>query len=129
MRSFSPAVTSLLGLADVATFSMVSFGVSHFTSLPYDVELMGQSGTIYRTLGIDGGLVSIEPPRLSSDVDRAPYRIVIADPDSRALPLTISGYVPLPIGAVAEALPSDLASNVCDSGTTRLVSIVISFTL
>jgi hypothetical protein len=81
MRSFSPAVTSLLGLADVATFSMVSFGVSHFTSLPYDAELVGQPGTIYRTLGLDGGLVSIEPPRLSSDVDRAPYRIVIADPD------------------------------------------------
>ncbi len=81
MRSFSPAVTSLLGLADVATFSLVSFGVSHFASLPYDVELMGQPDTIYRTLGIDGGLVSIEPPRLSSDVDRAPYKIVIADPD------------------------------------------------
>lgn len=81
MRQFSQAVTTLLGLDDIATFSTISFGTSHFTSLPYDVVLGGQPDITYRTLGIDGGLVSIEPPRLSSDVDRAPYRIVLADPN------------------------------------------------
>lgn len=81
MRQFSQAVTELLGLDDVATFSMVSFGASHFTSLPYDTELAGLPGIVFKTIGVNGGLVSIDAPRLSSDVDKASYKIVIADPE------------------------------------------------
>ena len=80
MRQFSPAVSTLLGLADVSHFQLVSIGDAHFTSLPYDVQLIGQSGITYRSVGLEVGLSSVEPPRLSSDVDSTPYKITLADP-------------------------------------------------
>ena len=78
MRVFSGNVNALISGDDVATFYLVDFGGAGFTSLPEPVTLDGD--ITYAGSDAECALLTVEPPRLSADVDKAPYKVVFADP-------------------------------------------------
>jgi hypothetical protein len=85
MRSYSNNVATILALQDISYFYLVELG-------PY-LNLSWVSTTKrYITLGVDktiGGnlysgnskIISVDPPRMSSSVDRESYKITLVDPD------------------------------------------------
>ena len=78
MRTFSGNVSALLAQDEVSTYYLVDFGGSGFTSLPEVVTLDGD--ITYAGSDAECALMVVEPPRLSADVDKAPYKVVFADP-------------------------------------------------
>ena len=75
MRLLSSALQTLLSRYRVETFFLVSIANQfRFTTLPYDITM--SDGLVYLS---DGGLKDVEPPRISSSVDREAYKISIAD--------------------------------------------------
>lgn len=75
MISFSSRMSELLSRPSIETFYMVQIGVTtRMVSLASSVEL--SDGRVY----LSGDLVSLDPPRLASSVDRSVYRITLADP-------------------------------------------------
>jgi hypothetical protein len=87
MRYISTAVKTLLELNAIIPFYLVSVGTTlKHTSLTQDLSV---NGVTY--LG-DNKLVAIQPPRLSSVVDREAYSIIYADPDFELRPLFEAGF-------------------------------------
>lgn len=79
MRKFSPNVLAVINTDDLSIFTLVEILLNvpiRHTTLPYDVTIDGIG-----TFDSDNGLVSIEPPRVTSVVDRAPYKVTYTDPD------------------------------------------------
>jgi len=76
MRTLSSAVNTMLSLYNTETFFLVELeGLSRYhTTLPYDIT-MGNNIT-YTS---DGGLIGVDPPRLSSVIDREAYKIRFSD--------------------------------------------------
>jgi hypothetical protein len=74
MILLSPAVRTLLSQKRIETFFLVTIDTYRFTSLPYDITM--SDGLSYLS---DGGLMNVEPPRLSSSIDRESYKISLAD--------------------------------------------------
>ena len=91
MRKFSDNVKQILSSNEV--------------SLGYLVEIMGQQGALRDTTltvpvtfngkayDTNGGLLSVEPPRLSGVVDREPYKIVYIDAEFQKLGIFESGII------------------------------------
>lgn len=76
MRNLGAVVSALMARSSIKYFFLVSIrGTDHSSSLPYNIT-MG-NGTTYLA---DNGLIGVEPPRLSTTVDREAYKIAFADP-------------------------------------------------
>lgn len=78
MRKISTVVAQLIQEDNVMPFFLVKLpdmGL-YLTTMQYDVVM--SDGNTYLS---DGGLLSVDPPRLSSVVDRESYKISLADPD------------------------------------------------
>ncbi len=90
MRKISTVVSSLMEGVNVMPFFLVKIPDLnlYLTTLQYDVAM--SDGNTYLS---DGGLVSIDPPRLSNVVDRESYKISIADPDFEFKPYLNNGIV------------------------------------
>jgi hypothetical protein len=86
MRTHSAAINEILGLENLVYFYIVEIGpyvdldsnpnqYKRYSSLHGDVTIDSKTYT--------GGskLITVDPPRLSSSVDREAYKISIADPD------------------------------------------------
>lgn len=81
MQAFSPIVKTLLADDNVAIYFLVKYDSTLFTSLPYAVSIEGMPGlNLYAPEVAGAGLLSIEPPRMSSSVDKTSYKITISDP-------------------------------------------------
>jgi hypothetical protein len=77
MRNLGAVVSNLMTLGGIEYFFLVSLrGADHSTSLPYSITM--SNGITYLH---DNGLTSVEPPRLSTTVDRESYKIAFADPN------------------------------------------------
>lgn len=76
MRKLSSAVNTMLSLYNTKSFFLVELsGLSRYhTTLPFNITM--SNGITYTS---DGGLVGVDPPRLSSVVDREAYKISFAD--------------------------------------------------
>lgn len=76
MRKLGNAITSILQQGNVEYFFLVSIdGLDHSTSLPHNISM--SNSTTYLS---DNGLMAVEPPRLSTVVDREAYKVVFSDP-------------------------------------------------
>lgn len=76
MRNLGAVVSNLMSLSRIKYFFLVSIrGSDHSTSLPFNVTM--SNGITYLT---DNGLIGVEPPRLSTTVDREAYKVAFADP-------------------------------------------------
>lgn len=95
MRTFSSNINQILLQDSITPFVMVSITATMLTrrdtSLPFDVTF---DGTTYTS---DNGLVSVEPPRLSTVVDRAVYKITYADEDFSMKAAFTNGIVGAPV--------------------------------
>jgi hypothetical protein len=79
MRAFSSNVKNLIDRDDLSIFTLVRIETEpylQYTTLPYDVTVSGMG-----TFDSDNGLVSVEPPRVTSVVDRSSYKLTLTDPD------------------------------------------------
>jgi hypothetical protein len=77
MIVINPVISQILSSKNVKYFYLVTLeGLGAFTSLPYNVTM---SDNI--TYTSDGGLLYIDPPSLSSVVDRSMYKVSFVDPD------------------------------------------------
>ena len=92
MRAISNSIQQLLVLDNVSTFFLVTFvtyaGTVYHTNLPYDITITGLS-----TFLADNTLLSVDPPRQSSSVDRETYRISYADPNFIFRPYFENGMI------------------------------------
>jgi hypothetical protein len=76
MITFSSTIGSILNSKNIKYFYLVNIqDLGNYTSLPFDIQM---DDTI--TYNSDGGLYSVEPPSLSSIVDRATYKLLLLDP-------------------------------------------------
>jgi hypothetical protein len=76
MIILSPTVTAIINSNLMTFFYLVTLkNDMRFTSAPFDITM--QDGHTYFA---DSGLIGVEPPRASSVVDRATYKIAFADP-------------------------------------------------
>ena len=75
MIALSPRLISMLSQPAIEPFYLVQIGAgTRLTS--YLSELVLSDERVF----LPGDLVSLDPPRLSSSVDREAYKITIADP-------------------------------------------------
>ena len=87
MIKLSPIVKQLIESEFLSYFYLVTIdGNKHYCSAPFDVTM--SNGITYLS---DGGLVSVEPPRMSAVVDRATYKITFADADFALKPYFEAG--------------------------------------
>jgi hypothetical protein len=76
MITLSPRIIALLSHPVIEPFYLVQIdGNTRLTTYPAEIAL--SDGKVY----IPGHLVSLDPPKLSSSVDREAYKITIADPN------------------------------------------------
>lgn len=78
MKKLSSHLYNMLSHRDPRHFYLVRLGLSEvaaFTTLPFSVTLDGE------LFVSDGGLLEVEPPRHSTQSDKATYRIAISDHD------------------------------------------------
>lgn len=76
MILLSPTVTQIINSQLMTFFYLVTLkNDMFFTSAPFDITM--QDGITYFA---DSGLIGVEPPKASSVVDRATYKIAFADP-------------------------------------------------
>lgn len=76
MITLSPRIIELLAQPVIEPFYMVQIdGATRITTYMAQIEL--SDGSVYTP----GDLVALDPPRLSSSVDRESYKISIADPN------------------------------------------------
>lgn len=94
MRTFSGPVKALLSNSEVAVFFLVSYGSANFTSMPYDVTIDGLT-YVYENAGTF--LMNVEPPVMTSTLDKASYKLVFSDPNFSFRTGTLSGTVGLPV--------------------------------
>lgn len=76
MRKISTVIEKLINESNVMPFFLVSISDMnlYLTTLQYDVTM--SDGHTYLS---DGGLIGVDPPRLSNVVDRESYKISISD--------------------------------------------------
>lgn len=95
MRVYSPNVQQLLARKDIGIYFCVeiqhSAGYLRHTTLPRDVSIGGI------TYIADNNLMSVEPPKLSTVVDREAYKITYTDPNFVLRSLFESGLTGAPI--------------------------------
>lgn len=73
MISFSPNVMNALSEPTVDTFYLVRIGNLYKTTFYTDVPVSGQN------YSADGTIVQVEPPQVSSTVDRQPFKLTFTD--------------------------------------------------
>ncbi len=108
MISFSGNIVSLLNNASIETFNLVKLGTYNSTDFYTNITL---SDSV--TYLADGKLMSVQPPRLSSVLDRAEYVISFADPllNLSNLPETLVGkLLEVRLGFVDPATDTPLLS-------------------
>ena len=77
MIVLSDTVKDIIESGYMSFFYLVNINHERFyTTAPYNI-VMDNGNTFYS----DGGLIGVEPPRISSVVDRASYKIQVADVD------------------------------------------------
>lgn len=77
MRELGTVVSALMAMSGVKYFFLVSIrGTDHSTSLSHDITMSNNV-----TYLADNGLIGVEPPRLSTTVDREAYKISFSDPN------------------------------------------------
>jgi hypothetical protein len=76
MITFSATITAAMQLPSVEAFYLVDFNGYRSTTHFVDVTL--SDGSVYLA---DNRLIQIDPPRMSTTVDREIYKIALADPD------------------------------------------------
>ena len=91
MISFSSNVQSALTGPSSAAFYLMKFGDVYKTSYFRDLTIGGIS---YIS---DGSIVHIEPPQLTSTVDRQPFKITIADTMFEYGPVSEQGLLGTPV--------------------------------
>jgi len=75
MIALSNTVSQIVASRTIKYFFLVSLkGTDHYTTAPFDLTF--DNGVTYIS---DGGLTDVEPPRISSTVDRATYKVSFAD--------------------------------------------------
>jgi hypothetical protein len=92
MRQFSASVRTIIDSGVISYFYLVSIGValkhtSYHTDITFD-------GDVYLA---DNKLVNIQPPKMSSVVDREPYKIMYVDHDFSFRPSFEAGMVGQPV--------------------------------
>lgn len=114
MRQLSPAVVTLLSQKRVEMFFLVSIANDYrFTTLPYDITM--SDGLLYLS---DGGLLNVEPPRLTTSIDREAYRVSLADTAFNFRPILEAGIVGKPLVVRVGVLNSSGASLLDYGGTS-----------
>jgi hypothetical protein len=88
MISFSTNIATLLQNPSIECFYVVKIGTYKTTSYFTDITLSNNE-----TYLSDGKLVNVDPPRLSSSVDREIYKVVLADADYSLGTIMQSGLV------------------------------------
>ena len=94
MKTISNAVLTLLGRMGTETFVLIeikSSPIIRITTSQFDIVLSNISGA--ETYAADGPIVAIDPPRLTSIVDREAYKITLADADGTLRALFNAGIV------------------------------------
>lgn len=76
MIEFSQNIKTVLQNPTIETFVLVRINDYYTTDYPTNITL--GDGSTYIS---DGKLVSVDPPKLSSSVDRELYKVALADPD------------------------------------------------
>jgi hypothetical protein len=76
MIQLSSNVTTLLNSGTLSYFFLLKLKDMYITSAPFDITM--SNGITYLA---SGGLVSVTPPKYASTVDRASYKIYLADVD------------------------------------------------
>lgn len=98
MRSYSANVQTLLSRADIGIYFCVevihSTGMMRHTTLPHDVTI---GGNLYAA---NNNLMSVEPPKLSSVVDREAYKITYTDPEFELRNIFEIGLTGAPISVI-----------------------------
>lgn len=113
MRTASPAATAMVNSGSLKYFILVEIGTTYkWTSYATDIQ-MTNAGTGVGTFSADSGLAGVDPPRLSSVVDREAYKVTVADPSfslRSPLGLLIGAKMKVRIGFI-----NSTASNVAGS--------------
>jgi hypothetical protein len=78
MIEFSSTVVQMLSNPTIEGFYLVDLQSGLYRTTSYIRDITLSNGVTYLS---DGKLISVDPPQLSSVVDREIYRISIADPD------------------------------------------------
>jgi hypothetical protein len=92
MREISANIRTLIQSDNVVHFYMVKVGTELVhTTLQRDIVFDGNT-----YLG-NSGLMSVDPPRLTSVVDREAYKVTYTDPTFQYRPLFEEGYIGKPI--------------------------------
>ena len=126
MKTISNAVTTLLDRVGTETFVLVAIRktVPYFiTTAAFDIPLNTASGVeLYLA---DGPITAIDPPRLSSVVDREAYKISLADASGDLRALFNAGFVgtkiSVKLGFINNGSPiTDSAGNTVETGMPLL---------
>ena len=89
MIKLSSAVQTLLASDNLALFYLVKIGAdTQITSAPYDITMLDDGLYV-----AEGTLISAEPPHISNVVDRASYKLTLADPQQQYKSWLESGAV------------------------------------
>jgi hypothetical protein len=92
MRNFSTNVLQLLGSDNISGYFLVEIKndkvLLRHTNLPHDIVIPSIG-----TFSANNGLVAIEPPKLSSVVDREAYKITYTDPEFTMRPIFEQGVL------------------------------------
>jgi hypothetical protein len=88
MITIAPHILSMLQAGTIRTFYLVKIqGLLNTTDFSMDISFNSE------TYWSDSRLVNIEPPQLSSVVDRELYKLVLADPDMSLSPTVEANLV------------------------------------
>jgi hypothetical protein len=103
MIQFSSAVQALMQEPVIETFTMIRMG--DYRSTDYFRNITLSNGEVFLS---DGRIINVDPPTMTTSVDRAQYNIVLADP-SFEFAAIVDNYVGLPvtirIGFINDGLP------------------------
>jgi hypothetical protein len=92
MITFSNTVKQLLAAPTIEAFYLVDF--NNYKTTNYFSNITLSDGSTYEN---DGRLMQVDPPQLSTSVDRELYKITFADPDFSFGPLVDTGIVGSPV--------------------------------
>jgi hypothetical protein len=112
MITFSNPIALQLGSGNIKYFFLVTINNMHYTNAPFNITM--SNGITYFS---DGGLSGVEPPRLSSSVDRASYRVIFSDSQFQFRSLFEEGITGKPI-EVRVGFFNALFEEILDSNNT-----------
>lgn len=91
MISFSTNVQNALSQPSVETFYLVRIGSFYLTTFYRDISVGGQPYVA------DGSVIAVEPPQVSSTVDRQPFKIVFSDSLFERSSISNTGLIGTPV--------------------------------